>query len=141
MGPLRSAFLAHFVPYAKEVVIAGHDRGYVTAMVFPDVEACRKLAPELPASASVAEVLASAGVRSTFASLLKSLAAKSTGMSTRFAGIILLDTPPSIDAHELTDKGSISQRAGLQNRAAVVEEMYASSPRVISADQNSPAKL
>ena len=42
-GPLRSAFLAHFVPYAKEVVIAGRDRGCVTAMVFPDANACREL--------------------------------------------------------------------------------------------------
>jgi len=101
--------------------------------VFPDVEACRGLA-QLPAAASVAEVLASTAVRSKFAELLKSLAVKSTGLSTRVARIVLLDTPPSIDKHELTDKGSISQRAVLENRSAVVEEMYADSPRVISAD-------
>ena len=133
VGPLRRAFLAHFIRYAREVVIAGHDRGSVTAMVFPDVEACRGLA-QLPAAASVAEVLASTAVRSKFAELLKSLAVKSTGLSTRVARIVLLDTPPSIDKHELTDKGSISQRAVLENRSAVVEEMYADSPRVISAD-------
>lgn len=134
VGPLRTGFLAHFVPYATEVVIAGRDRGCVTAMVFPEVDACRKLAPELPASASVAEVLATAGVRSKFEELLQSLAAKSTGLSTRVAGIILLDTLPSIDAHELTDKGSISQRAVLENRAALVEEMYSASPRMIRSD-------
>jgi len=116
-GPLRSAFLAHFVPYAKEVVIAGRDRAYVTAMVFPDVNACRDLDD--------------AELRTKFGELLKSFAAKSTGLSTRVAAIILLDTPPSIDAHELTDKGSISQRAVLENRADVVEELYTDSPRVI----------
>ena len=47
---------------------------------------------------------------------------------------IILDVPPSIDAHELTDKGSISQRAVLENRADVVEELYRGSPRVISID-------
>ncbi len=119
-GPLRSAFLAHFVPYAKEVVIAGRDRGCVTAMVFPDVNACRELDQ--------------AALRAKFGELLKSFAAKSTGLSTRVAAIILLDTPPSIDAHELTDKGSISQRAVLENRADVVEELYSDSPRVIRAD-------
>jgi len=116
-GPLRSAFLAHFVPYAKEVVIAGRDRGCVTAMVFPDVNACREFDE--------------AALRAKFGELLTSFAAKSTGLSTRVAAIILLDTPPSIDAHELTDKGSISQRAVLENRADVVEELYTDSPRVI----------
>ena len=119
-GPLRSAFLAHFVPYAKEVVIAGRDRGCVTAMVFPDVNACRELDE--------------AALRAKLGELLTSFAAKSTGLSTRVAAIILLDTPPSIDAHELTDKGSISQRAVLENRADVVEELYSASPRVIRAD-------
>jgi len=79
-------------------------------------------------------VIASAAVRSRFEELLKSLAAKSTGLSTRVARIILLDAPPSIDAHELTDKGSISQRAVLYNRAVLVEEMYTPSARVIRAD-------
>ncbi len=116
-GPLRSAFLAHFVPYAKEVVIAGRDRGCVTAMVFPDGNACRELD--------------GAALRTKFGELLTSFAAKSTGLSTRVAAIILLDTPPSIEAHELTDKGSISQRAVLENRADVVEELYTDSPRVI----------
>jgi len=116
-GPLRSAFLAHFVPYAKEVVIAGRDRECVTAMVFPDANACRDLDD--------------AALRTKFGELLTSFAAKSTGLSTRVAAIILLDTPPSIDAHELTDKGSISQRAVLENRAEVVEELYTDSARVI----------
>jgi feruloyl-CoA synthase len=119
-GPLRSAFLAHFVPYAKEVVIAGRDRGCVTAMVFPDGNACREFD--------------NAALRAKFGELLKSFAAKSTGLSTRVAAIILLDTPPSIDAHELTDKGSISQRAVLENRSEVVEELYTDSARVIRAD-------
>jgi feruloyl-CoA synthase len=101
-------------------VIAGRDRGYVTAMVFPDVNACRELDD--------------AALRAKFGQLLKSFAAKSTGLSTRVAANIFFDTPPSIDAHELTDKGSISQRVVLENRADVVEELYTDSPRVIRAD-------
>jgi feruloyl-CoA synthase len=134
VGPLRSAFLAHFVPYAREVVIAGRDHAFVTALVFPDLEQCRsKLCPELAGSAGAGEVVEHPQVRAKFQELLKSLAATSTGLSTRVARIILLDTPPSIDAHELTDKGSISQRGVLDSRAALVEEMYTPSPRVISA--------
>jgi feruloyl-CoA synthase len=44
------------------------------------------------------------------------------------ARIILMDDPPSLDTGELTDKGSINQRAVLALRADVVEELYAESP-------------
>jgi feruloyl-CoA synthase len=41
---------------------------------------------------------------------------------------------PSMDKGEMTDKGSINQRAVLKNRAALVEELYAAPypPSVIS---------
>jgi feruloyl-CoA synthase len=47
---------------------------------------------------------------------------------------MLLDTPPSLDASEITGKGSINQRAVLNARAALVEELYAEPPggRVMS---------
>jgi feruloyl-CoA synthase len=40
--------------------------------------------------------------------------------------------PPSIDANEITDKGYMNQRAVLERRAALVEELYTASPKVIS---------
>jgi len=48
----------------------------------------------------------------------------STGGSTRIDRAILLDTPPSIEAQEITDKGTINQKAVLFNRATLVEELY-----------------
>jgi feruloyl-CoA synthase len=39
-----------------------------------------------------------------------------------------METPPAIDASEVTDKGSINQRAVLKNRAALVERLYADPP-------------
>jgi feruloyl-CoA synthase len=39
-----------------------------------------------------------------------------------------LAEPPSLDVGEVTDKGSINQRAVLAHRAAVVEELYAEPP-------------
>jgi len=39
-----------------------------------------------------------------------------------------MDQPPSIDAQETTEKGSINQKAVLANRAAIVEELYAGRP-------------
>jgi feruloyl-CoA synthase len=132
-GPLRVNFLAHFAPYAKEVVIAGPDRDFIGVLVFPDIDACRELAGEQ--EGSVTELLASPLVRSKFQELLVSMAKSSTGSSNRIVRAIVLDIPPSIDAHELTDKGSISQRAVLENRTGVVDEIYRGSPRVISIEQ------
>ena len=43
--------------------------------------------------------------------------------------------PPSIDRGEVTDKGSINQRAVLRHRADLVEELYRGSPRVITLDE------
>jgi feruloyl-CoA synthase len=44
---------------------------------------------------------------------------------------------PSLDVGEMTDKGSINQRAVLANRASLVEELYADPPppHVIAADR------
>ena len=128
VGPLRARFLAACQPFAQDLAIAGHDRDDVTALIFPNVEACRALCPELPHSAPVSEVVLSLGVRAKFEILLRDLAVHSGGSSQRIARAILLDTPPSIDAHEITDKGSLNQRAILRQRAAVVEELYATKP-------------
>ena len=50
--------------------------------------------------------------------------ADATGSATRVARLHVLAEPPAIDAGELTDKGSINQRAVLANRAALVEALY-----------------
>ena len=48
--------------------------------------------------------------------------------SMRVARALLMAEPPSIDGNELTDKGYINQRAGLERRAALVERLYADPP-------------
>jgi feruloyl-CoA synthase len=55
------------------------------------------------------------------------------GSSTLIARAIVLTEPLSLDAHEITDKGSINQRAVLTNRAALVDDLYSPfpPPRVI----------
>ena len=135
LGPLRASFIAHFAPLVRDVVFAGADRDDVTALVFPDLDACKKLAPALAPDASPHALVADASVVSAFARLLDSFVAASTGTSNRVPRMILLADPPSLDIGEMTDKGSINQRAVLNNRAALVAELYAEgpSPRVIAA--------
>ena len=124
VGPLRAKFLSHCAPYLRDVVFAGHDGDYVAALIFPNVEACRTLV----AGGSDAEVIRSERVRARFARLLRELAATSTGSSNRVARAMLMEEAPSIDKHEVTDKGSFNQRAVLTNRAGLVRELYAPEP-------------
>jgi feruloyl-CoA synthase len=130
VGPLRARVVDHFAPYVRDVVFAGPDRDEIAALVFPDVEACRKLAG-LGNDATPAAIVAHEKVRALFAERLAALAAGSPGSSTRVTRALLMAEPPSMDKGEATDKGSINQRAVLRNRAALVEEIYAGSPRVI----------
>jgi feruloyl-CoA synthase len=124
LGPVRAGLIDHFAPYVRDVVLAGPDRDNIAALVLPDIEACRRLAPDLGADASVQAILADARVVKEFEFLLRTLAAKSTGSSNRVCRAILLSDPPSLDAGEMTDKGSINQRAVLKHRAELVDALY-----------------
>ena len=59
---------------------------------------------------------------------LDSLVAQATGGSSRVMRLAWLTAPLSIDAGELTDKGSINQRAVLGNYGDLVEQLYAEPP-------------
>jgi feruloyl-CoA synthase len=133
VGPLRSRFIAHCAPYVTDVVVAGHDRDDAAALVVPNLAACRELADCLDGEAAAAEIVACEIVRKTFAGLLTTFNAGAGGSSGRFARLILMDDPPSLDTGEMTDKGSVNQRAVLSRRAAMVDELYARnpSPRII----------
>ena len=135
VGPLRTAMIAQCAPLVRDVVLAGPDRDDIAALIIPDIDACRKLAPDLAPNAAPAAVLADTRVRRAFAGYLEALSDPSRGTSARVRRAILLADPPSLDVGEVTDKGSINQRAVLAHRAALVDELYADPPppRVIVA--------
>jgi len=126
VGPLRARLNAAGSPYVQDTVIAGHDRGEVGALIFPS---------------EAAKALEAAVLRRALQEVLDRLARESTGSSMRVARAIVLADPPSIDSGEITDKGSINQRAVLQRRAALVESLYAEPPaaEVLVAAQRKPA--
>ena len=128
VGPLRAKMIGCFAPLVRDVVIAGLDRDYIAALIFADAEACRPLCPDLPADAAATDVLGHDAVRAKFGSLLRELAAGSTGSSNRVVRAILTKEPPSLDAGEITDKGSFNQRAVLERRKNIVEELFAADP-------------
>ena len=119
VGPLRARINAACSPYVQDVVITGHNRDQLGSLVFPNLIACRELNAET--------------LRARLQETFDKLARDSTGSSTRIVRAMIMQTPPLIDASEVTDKGSINQHAVLKNRAALVEELYAEppSPRVL----------
>jgi feruloyl-CoA synthase len=63
--------------------------------------------------------------------LCKTLAAFNVvqeGTATRVRRLMLMTEPPAIDANEITDKGYINQRAALERRNDLVEQLYAENP-------------
>jgi feruloyl-CoA synthase len=114
VGPLRAKINAACSPMVQDVVITGHDRAWLGALVFLNAVACRGL----PADE----------IRSYLERVFKQLARAATGSSTRIARALIVEVPPSIDAGENPDKGSINQRAVLTHRAALVERLYAERP-------------
>ena len=139
VGPLRAGLIALCAPFVRDAVLAAPDRDEVAALIFPDIEACRKLAPGLAPDAPASAVLADSRVRARFAALLAELSASGRGTSARVRRAILLVEPPSLDVGEITDKGSINQRAVLAHRTRLVDELYADPPppRVIVAGRPS----
>jgi len=133
VGPLRAKIIAAGDPIVQDVVIAGIDRDDIGILVFPRVDECRRLAG-LPADAPAAGVVRHPAVRRFFQRLVNRQWQAGTGSANRVARALVLAEPPHIDRGEITDKGSINQRAVLTHRAAAVESLYAGGDDVIVPD-------
>lgn len=127
VGPLRARFIAACAPLVRDVVIAGINRDEVSALVVLDLDGCRLINPTLPFD----DIAATAGdplIREAFRQRFAGFLAASTGSSTRIMRALLLDAPLSIDRGEVTDKGSINQRAVLDHRSQLIEALYSPTP-------------
>ena len=123
--------IAHFAPFVRDVVIAGPDRddhrraGLSRSRCLPAPRAA--ISRDGRDRRRVARASGACGASSAF--LLDSFAQPGTGIvEPRRAARCCSTRPPSLDAGEITDKGSINQRAVLRHRAALVEELYADGP-------------
>ena len=129
VGPLRGRVITGSAPYIQDVVITGLNRTELGALVFP-TPAVRALC-SLPPDAPMSDVLRHPAVLQKFHSLVVDLSLTATGSANRVARLMLLADPPSIDKGEITDKGSINQRAVLKERDALVQALYDETPGYI----------
>jgi feruloyl-CoA synthase len=117
VGTLRPDAVAACSPYVFDMVIAGQDKPFAGALIWPSPAALPSLG-ENPL-AKLAEVL-----KERIAEFNRTAG----GSSRRIARFVILTQPPSIDAGEITDKGYVNQRATLEHRDDLVKALYANPP-------------
>jgi feruloyl-CoA synthase len=113
VGTLRLKVVNALAPYAQDVVITGHDRSEVGALVFL-TEAGRAL----PHDDFAAKARAA----------LKALKAEGGGSSQTPVRLLVLADTPNMAVGEITDKGYVNQRMVLTRRAADVQALYDNKP-------------
>ena len=113
VGTLRIKVVSALAPYAQDVVITGHDRSEVGALVFL-TEAGRGVPHE-----EMAGYLREG---------LRALRDEGAGSSQTPTRALLLPDAPDAAAGEITDKGYVNQRLVLTRRAADVQALYAKPP-------------
>ena len=124
-GAVRLALVDRCAPLIADAVICGHDHTFLAALAWPNIAACRRLAPEL------AELDAAALTRHPLvvAALSARLAEqKASGASLRVERLMLMAEPPSIDANEIADKGYVNQAVTRARRAHLIEQLYQAEP-------------
>ncbi|HEY0849672.1 MAG TPA: AMP-binding protein [Bradyrhizobium sp.] len=126
VGSLRTDAIAAATPVVHDALVAGQDREFIALLAWPNLHACRQIVGN--AEATFEDVVRHPEVIACLKRGLEAHNASSTGSSMRIARAMLMVEPPSIDGNELTDKGYINQRAGLERRADLVERLYAAKP-------------
>ncbi len=123
VGVLKAKLIATGQGLIQDAAITGHDRSFLGAIVFPELNFCKKLAG-LEGDVDLKTVVNTPSVLAALQAVLNDFAQQSTGSSTRIKRAVFADFTLSIDKGEITDKGSINQRMILANRAEYVEMIY-----------------
>jgi feruloyl-CoA synthase len=127
VGSLRTDAIAAATPVVQDALVTGQDRPFIGLLAWPNLHACRQIVGN--PDATYEEVVRHPAVIACLKQGLQAHNASASGASSmRIARAMLMVEPPSIDGNELTDKGYINQRAGLERRAALVEKLYADPP-------------
>jgi feruloyl-CoA synthase len=123
VGVLKAKVISTGSPIIQDVVLAGLDKEYIGAILFLNADACRELA-NLSSEISNEEAYLNAEVEMFLNDWLAEFNITSTGSSTKIKKYVIALEAPSIDLGEITDKGSLNQRAVLKHRADLVNQLY-----------------
>ena len=128
VGTLRPEIVAACSPWILDAVIAGQDKPFIGALVWPSMAGMQALMADDAPGTPIEKLTA------ILSDKLAAFNATAGGLSRRIGRFTIMTEPPSIDAGEITDKGYVNQRATLDRRAALVASLYGdgSTPGVVS---------
>ncbi|HZL00200.1 MAG TPA: AMP-binding protein [Caulobacteraceae bacterium] len=118
VGTLRPDLAAACSPYIFDAVIAGQDKPFAGALLWPSPAGLATAAAE-PGTGSPMEKLTA-----RLTERIAAFNAAGGGSSRRIGRFTILAEPPSLDAGEITDKGYVNQRATLERRKDLVADLY-----------------
>ena len=108
-GQLREALLKALAPLVSEIVLCDDSREFLALLAWPTAQVSGDLLDQIV-------------IR------LREFNRGQKGGSATIRRVALLDQPPNVDAHEISDKGTINRRAVIDHRHDIVERLYAANP-------------
>lgn len=115
VGAVRAALVDAMGGLIRDAVIVGEDAAHLGALLI---------------LSNKARAMDQAALRAALHTGLSAAAKSATGSATRIRRAMVLADAPSFDKGEITEKGSLNQRALRANRADVVATLYAGGPGV-----------
>lgn len=131
VGNVRAVLNDALGGLARDVVVAGEGRNQLAAFLIPFRPAIERVVPD-GASLSDAELLRHPALMAELAKRIAHYAKGLSGSSRRVARFMFLEQPLDGKRGELSEKGSVNQRAVLRNRAELIEVLYSDDPRVLT---------
>ncbi|MDO9472074.1 MAG: AMP-binding protein [Caulobacter sp.] len=122
VGTLRPDLVAACSPWVMDAVICGQDKPFIGALFWPSMAGMQTLAADEGPGTPLEKLTA------LLSDQLAAFNATAGGSSRRIGRFVIMTEPPSIDAGEITDKGYVNQRATLERRDGLVQNIYANPP-------------
>jgi feruloyl-CoA synthase len=122
VGTLRPDLVAACSPWVMDAVICGQDKPFIGALFWPSMAGMQTLAADAGPGTPMEKLTA------LLSEKLAAFKATAGGSSRRIGRFVIMTEPPSIDAGEITDKGYVNQRATLERRDGLVQNIYANPP-------------
>ena len=132
VGALRARLTDALGGLARDAVIVGEGRDGLGALLVPFRPAAERLVPG-GAAMDDATLYTQPALRQALATRLAAYNTTATGSSLRVPRALIMAEPLSLDRGEVTDKGSVNQRAVRAHRADLVAALFADDPQVIHA--------
>ena len=130
VGALRAMLVDAMGELVRDAVILGEGGESLSALLVPFRPAIERLVPG-GEGLDDAALLAHPALRAALSARLAAHNARHRGMSLRIARAMLIDAPLSFERGEVTDKGSVNQRAIRNGRPDLVARLAADGPEVI----------